>query len=71
MKKKMGKSIGFFSGKGGVGKTIMTLNLAGIYESLNKKVLIMDMDLSGGNISLSLILLMILIIIVIEIFMIM
>lgn len=54
MKKKMGKSIGFFSGKGGVGKTVMTLNLAGIYESLNKKVLIMDMDLSGGNISLCL-----------------
>ena len=54
MKKKTGKSICLFSGKGGVGKTIMTLNLAGIYESLNKKVLILDMDLSGGNISLSL-----------------
>ena len=54
MKKKVGKSIGIFSGKGGVGKTTMTLNLAGIYESLGKKVLIMDMDLSSGNVSLAL-----------------
>ena len=54
MKKKNGKSICIFSGKGGVGKTILTLNLAGIYESLNKKVLIMDMDLSCGNIALAL-----------------
>lgn len=54
MKKKTGKSISLFSGKGGVGKTITTLNLAGIYETLGKKVLIMDLDLSGGNISLCL-----------------
>ncbi len=54
MKRKTGRSISIFSGKGGVGKTVMTLNLAGIYESLNKKVLIMDMDLSGGNIALCL-----------------
>ena len=54
MKKKTGKSVSLFSGKGGVGKTITTLNLAGIYETLGKKVLIMDLDLSGGNISLCL-----------------
>lgn len=54
MKKKIGKSICIFSLKGGVGKTITTLNLAGIYETIGKKVLIMDLDLAGGNISLAL-----------------
>lgn len=53
MKKKTGKSICLFSGKGGVGKTITTLNLAGIYEAIGKKVLIMDLDLAGGNIALA------------------
>ncbi len=53
MKKKTGKSICIFSGKGGVGKTIFTLNLAGIYQSIGKKVLIMDLDLSSGGISLA------------------
>ena len=51
-KKKTGKSICIFSGKGGVGKTITALNLAGIYEAIDKKVLIMDLDLSSGNIAL-------------------
>ena len=53
MKKKTGKSICVFSAKGGVGKTIFTLNLAGIYESIGKKVLIMDLDLSSGGITLA------------------
>ena len=49
-----GISIALFSAKGGVGKTITTLNLAGIYEILGKKVLILDFDLSGGGISAAL-----------------
>lgn len=54
MKKKHGNSICLFSGKGGVGKTITTLNLAGVYEIMEKKTLIMDMDLSSGGITLAL-----------------
>ena len=44
-----GTSICVFSAKGGVGKTITTLNLAGIFEMLKKKVLIIDFDLSGAS----------------------
>ena len=40
-----GKIITISSVKGGVGKTTMTLNLAGIYCELNKRVLIIDLDL--------------------------
>ena len=54
MKKRVGKSLCLFSGKGGVGKTITTINLAGIFKILNKKVLIMDMDLTSGEIALGL-----------------
>ena len=49
-----GTSICVFSAKGGVGKTITTLNLAGIFEVLQKRVLIIDFDLSGGGISAAL-----------------
>ena len=49
-----GTSIVVASAKGGVGKTITTLNLAGIFEMLQKKVLIIDFDLSGGGISTAL-----------------
>ncbi len=49
-----GKTIAVFSAKGGVGKTVFTLNLAGIYKQLNKKVLIIDLDLTNGGIALSL-----------------
>ncbi len=54
MKKSAAKIITIFSCKGGVGKTTTTLNLAGIYSLLNKKVLIMDFDLNGGGIAVSL-----------------
>ena len=39
------------SGKGGVGKTIFSTNLAGVYHYLKKRVLLIDMDLSCGGIS--------------------
>ncbi len=54
MKKNLGKSICMFSGKGGVGKTFLTMCLAGVYETIGKKVLILDFDLSSGGIAVSL-----------------
>ena len=54
MKKEKGKIITITSSKGGVGKTILLLNLAGIYSKLNKKVLLLDFDFSSGSISLNL-----------------
>lgn len=38
--------ISFVSGKGGVGKTALALSLAQILSSLNKRVLLMDLDLA-------------------------
>ena len=49
-----GKSLCISSSKGGVGKTFITTSLAGIFAKLEKKVLILDFDLSGGSIAVSL-----------------
>ena len=49
-----GKTICVFSAKGGTGKTVLTLNLAGMISDLNKRVLIIDLDLAGGGIALAL-----------------
>ncbi len=49
-----GMSICISSAKGGVGKTITTLNLAGLYEVLDKKVLVIDFDLASGGIATAL-----------------
>ena len=54
MKRKKGKTLCIFSAKGGVGKTITAINLAGIFKTLDKKVLLIDMDFSGGGIALAL-----------------
>lgn len=54
MNNSRGKTICISSAKGGVGKTITTLNLAGILETLNKKVLIIDFDLISGGIAAAL-----------------
>lgn len=54
MKKDAAKIITIFSCKGGVGKTTTTLNLAGIYSLMDKKVLIMDLDLNSGGVAASL-----------------
>ena len=51
MKLKKGKSLCFFSAKGGVGKTVNLINLAGIFQQLDKKVLIIDLDLYGGSVA--------------------
>lgn len=54
MKNQKGKTITVTSSKGGVGKTIFLLNLAGIFAKMEKKVLIVDCDFMGGAIALNL-----------------
>lgn len=48
---KSGKVISISSVKGGVGKTTMAINLAGIYYMMKKKVLIIDADFYSGGVS--------------------
>ena len=48
---KNGKIISIASVKGGVGKTTMAVNLAGIYYMMKKRVLIIDFDLYGGGVA--------------------
>ena len=51
MNTSLGKVVTVSSVKGGVGKTTLTTNLAGIYYLLKKKVLIIDLDLYAGGIA--------------------
>ena len=46
---KNGKIISISSVKGGVGKTTMAINLAGIYYTMKIKVLIIDADFYSGE----------------------
>lgn len=47
------KIISFFSAKGGVGKTVTSLNLGGMLcDKYKKKVLLIDMDLQFGDVAL-------------------
>ena len=46
-----GKIVTISSVKGGVGKTVLTMNLAGIYYLQKKTVLIVDLDLYAGGIA--------------------
>lgn len=49
-----GKIISISSVNGGVGKTTTVLDLAGIYSLMDKRVLIIDMDLYSGGVAVSL-----------------
>lgn len=51
MANRNGKVISVSSVKGGVGKTTMVTNLAGIYYLMKKKVLIIDADFYSGGVS--------------------
>lgn len=51
MKFKKGKVITITSSKGGIGKTIFISNLAGTYDYLKKKTLLIDLDLYTGGIA--------------------
>ena len=51
MKNMKGKIVTITSTKGGVGKTIYLLNLAGTYEKLGLKTLVIDLDLYSGAIA--------------------
>lgn len=54
MNKRKSKIITVTSSKGGVGKTIFLLNLAGILSKMDQKILLVDFDLVGGAIALNL-----------------
>ncbi len=49
-----GKTICVYGAKGGIGKSTFVLNLAGVLSNKEKRVLILDLDLSNGAIACSL-----------------
>ncbi|MBY0314615.1 MAG: MinD/ParA family protein [Bdellovibrionales bacterium] len=52
MTEKSIRTISITSGKGGVGKTTLTTNLSYLLSNLNKKVLILDGDMSLANVDI-------------------
>ena len=51
MNKQKGKIITVISTKGGIGKTITTLNLAATFHNLGKKTLVIDLDIFSGAVA--------------------
>lgn len=49
-----GKILTIYGAKGGIGKTTLALNLAGVLSNMLKSVLIIDLDLLKGDIAVSL-----------------
>lgn len=49
-----GKTVCIYGAKGGIGKSVFVMNLAGVFSNLKKKCLIVDLDLSNGAIACSL-----------------
>ena len=49
---KEGKTLTIYSPKGGVGKTIISLNLAGVAATLGYKVLLLDLSMHTGVLSM-------------------
>ena len=49
-----GKIVCLFGVKGGIGKSILSMNLAGVASNKNIKTLIIDMDIYGGSIGFAL-----------------
>lgn len=49
---KIGKTICIYSPKGGVGKTVLSLNLAGVAQSMDYKVLLLDLDTHTGSLGM-------------------
>ena len=50
----MAKSIGIISGKGGVGKTTLAVNLAAAFHALGENTLLVDANLTNPHVGLSL-----------------
>ncbi len=49
---KVGKTLCVYSPKGGVGKTVFSINLAGVAETLGYKVLLVDFDMHTGTLGM-------------------
>jgi|LSQX01.1.fsa_nt_gb pilus assembly protein CpaE len=53
-KKVRSKVLGFFGGKGGTGKTTISVNIASVFAKMGKRVILVDLDLQFGDVALAL-----------------